>query len=96
MIQNVRYHHTLQPIAIYVAQVLDMERWRFTVYDERLSTPDDDEEERPRSLIKGLVDGEEEMVDVEKEQGQEAAFNPETGEINWDCPCLGGMANGPW
>ncbi|KAF7376224.1 CHCH domain protein [Mycena sanguinolenta] len=25
----------------------------------------------------------------------EAAFNPETGEINWDCPCLGGMAHGP-
>ncbi|KAL5524158.1 hypothetical protein ACEPAG_8331 [Sanghuangporus baumii] len=23
------------------------------------------------------------------------AFNPETGEINWDCPCLGGMAYGP-
>lgn len=30
----------------------------------------------------------------EEEQGQ-AAFNPETGEINWDCPCLGGMADGP-
>ncbi|KAF8332659.1 uncharacterized protein EI90DRAFT_2971440 [Cantharellus anzutake] len=25
----------------------------------------------------------------------EAAFNPDTGEINWDCPCLGGMAHGP-
>lgn len=23
------------------------------------------------------------------------AFNAETGEINWDCPCLGGMAQGP-
>lgn len=23
------------------------------------------------------------------------AFNPDTGEINWDCPCLGGMAHGP-
>lgn len=30
-----------------------------------------------------------------EEQGQAAAFNPETGEINWDCPCLGGMAHGP-
>ncbi|RUS25074.1 hypothetical protein BC938DRAFT_472665, partial [Jimgerdemannia flammicorona] len=29
------------------------------------------------------------------EDPQSAAFNPETGEINWDCPCLGGMANGP-
>ncbi|CAK7909112.1 mitochondrial intermembrane space import and assembly protein 40 [[Candida] anglica] len=26
---------------------------------------------------------------------QAAAYNPETGEINWDCPCLGGMADGP-
>lgn len=24
-----------------------------------------------------------------------AAYNPITGEINWDCPCLGGMAHGP-
>lgn len=33
--------------------------------------------------------------ELESEAGQEAAFNPETGEINWDCPCLGGMAHGP-
>ncbi|KAI9139030.1 hypothetical protein BKA69DRAFT_1088077 [Paraphysoderma sedebokerense] len=26
---------------------------------------------------------------------QQSAYNPTTGEINWDCPCLGGMANGP-
>jgi hypothetical protein len=29
------------------------------------------------------------------EQSTSEAFNPETGEINWDCPCLGGMAHGP-
>lgn len=28
-------------------------------------------------------------------EGQSAAYDPETGEINWDCPCLGGMADGP-
>ncbi|KAI9688054.1 MAG: Oxidoreductase [Bathelium mastoideum] len=33
--------------------------------------------------------------DLEEEAEGEGAFNPETGEINWDCPCLGGMANGP-
>ncbi|KAK7053395.1 Oxidoreductase [Paramarasmius palmivorus] len=27
--------------------------------------------------------------------GGGGAFNPVTGEINWDCPCLGGMAYGP-
>ncbi len=35
-------------------------------------------------------------VGIESEELPEsAAFNPETGEINWDCPCLGGMAHGP-
>nr|OQO26160.1 hypothetical protein B0A51_03879 [Rachicladosporium sp. CCFEE 5018] len=32
---------------------------------------------------------------LEEEAGQQGAFNEETGEINWDCPCLGGMADGP-
>jgi intermembrane space import and assembly protein 40 len=32
---------------------------------------------------------------LEQEASSQGAFNPETGEINWDCPCLGGMANGP-
>lgn len=32
---------------------------------------------------------------LEEEAKKEGAFNEETGEINWDCPCLGGMAHGP-
>jgi len=32
---------------------------------------------------------------TEDEAHQEGAFNEETGEINWDCSCLGGMAHGP-
>lgn len=32
---------------------------------------------------------------LEQEADAQGAFNPETGEINWDCPCLGGMAHGP-
>ncbi|GAB0144608.1 hypothetical protein EsHS_00005076 [Epichloe bromicola] len=35
------------------------------------------------------------LEEEDEEGGQEGAFNPETGEINWDCPCLGGMAHGP-
>jgi intermembrane space import and assembly protein 40 len=35
------------------------------------------------------------LADLEEEADQQGAFNPETGEINWDCPCLGGMAFGP-
>jgi intermembrane space import and assembly protein 40 len=33
--------------------------------------------------------------ELEEQADQQGAFNPETGEINWDCPCLGGMAHGP-
>ncbi|KAJ3790830.1 hypothetical protein GGU10DRAFT_241229, partial [Lentinula aff. detonsa] len=29
------------------------------------------------------------------DNASQGAYNPETGEINWDCPCLGGMAYGP-
>ncbi|KAL8654515.1 MAG: hypothetical protein Q9210_001460 [Variospora velana] len=32
---------------------------------------------------------------TQDEASQQGAFNEETGEINWDCPCLGGMAQGP-
>lgn len=35
------------------------------------------------------------MDETEEEASQEGAFNEETGEINWNCPCLGGMAHGP-
>ncbi|KAK5086746.1 Oxidoreductase [Lithohypha guttulata] len=34
-------------------------------------------------------------AELEQEAQGEGAFNPVTGEINWDCPCLGGMAYGP-
>lgn len=34
-------------------------------------------------------------ADLEAEADSQGAFNPVTGEINWDCPCLGGMAYGP-
>lgn len=37
----------------------------------------------------------EELEEEGEELDQQGAFNPETGEINWECPCLGGMAHGP-
>lgn len=51
-----------------------------------------------QSTAKPLDEGEpgqESPEALEEQAGQEGAFNPETGEINWDCPCLGGMAHGP-
>ncbi|KAL3423944.1 mitochondrial intermembrane space import and assembly protein 40 [Phlyctema vagabunda] len=35
------------------------------------------------------------LEELEDEADAQGAFNPVTGEINWDCPCLGGMAHGP-
>ena len=35
------------------------------------------------------------LSETEEEAEQQEAYNEETGEINWDCPCLGGMAHGP-
>ena len=39
-----------------------------------------------------LQEGEEGGEESSSGQG---AFDPVTGKINWDCPCLGGMAHGP-
>ena len=39
------------------------------------------------------LEGEED--DNQGENQGQGAYNSETGEINWDCPCLGGMAHGP-
>ena len=33
--------------------------------------------------------------DGEEGGPSESAYDERTGEINWDCPCLGGMAHGP-
>ncbi|CCE61857.1 hypothetical protein TPHA_0B01850 [Tetrapisispora phaffii CBS 4417] len=38
---------------------------------------------------------EEKLGETEEEAQHEGAVNPDTGEINWDCACLGGMAYGP-
>ncbi|CAO3592173.1 unnamed protein product [Absidia cylindrospora] len=46
---------------------------------------------------KEYVDSQEEEIlrESKEEKDESAAYDPETGEINWDCPCLGGMAQGP-
>ncbi|CAO1621771.1 unnamed protein product [Parajaminaea phylloscopi] len=33
--------------------------------------------------------------DASTTDDQQSAYDPSTGQINWDCPCLGGMAHGP-
>lgn len=52
--------------------------------------------EKPEDVM--LPEGETDHKTVgatEEEVKKEGAYDPETGEINWDCPCLGGMADGP-
>ncbi|KAF4551992.1 Hypothetical protein D9617_11g008390 [Elsinoe fawcettii] len=44
----------------------------------------------PQSADAAVVGSPEEL---EAEADQQGAFNEETGEINWGCPCLGGMAD---
>lgn len=48
-------------------------------------------EDEAKAETSGAPEGE----DANVSSGAGGAFNPETGEINWDCPCLGGMAHGP-
>lgn len=47
------------------------------------------------AVAAGAEETEKTPEQLEEEAGQQGAFNPETGEINFDCPCLGGMAHGP-
>ncbi|UPL04213.1 hypothetical protein LCI18_015147 [Fusarium solani-melongenae] len=51
--------------------------------------------ESPETGAQNTVAADGSPAALEEEAGQQGAFNPETGEINWDCPCLGGMADGP-
>ena len=44
----------------------------------------------PGAIARGIA-----VEESEEQTGQQSAYDPETGEINWDCPCLGGMAHGP-
>ena len=56
----------------------------------QVSPNDSIPDSRPGAVTSSVTPG-----DLEEEAEGEGAFNPETGEINWDCPCLGGMAYGP-
>lgn len=52
-------------------------------------------EPKPLTLDDAKTEVEPEQEGQGEEEQPQGAFNPDTGEINWDCPCLGGMAEGP-
>jgi intermembrane space import and assembly protein 40 len=56
--------------------------------------PTEAEAEKPEEKLEDKPQGTMTAQDADQ-MDESAAFNPETGEINWDCPCLGGMAHGP-
>lgn len=59
------------------------------------SSPDDTAGEAPSSPDETAGEAPSSLDETAEEASQQGAFNEETGEINWDCPCLGGMAHGP-
>lgn len=58
----------------------------------------DAQETQPEEAsIEESLTGSADLLEQAEEESESSggAFNPVTGEINWDCPCLGGMAHGP-
>lgn len=64
-----------------------------SLVDKALDKP----EEADKSAVSAPAEGDAPEEGGEGEEGstQQSAFDPATGKINWDCPCLGGMAYGP-
>ncbi|KAJ6499981.1 hypothetical protein C8R47DRAFT_1008829, partial [Mycena vitilis] len=50
---------------------------------------------KPASVTAVVIKKDAEETETSGGDSGGGAYNPETGEINWDCPCLGGMAQGP-
>ncbi|KAF8492322.1 hypothetical protein F5888DRAFT_1729744 [Russula emetica] len=66
--------------------------------------PSDASESQVADLVDEKADDGPSPLEEEEGEGEEGeeesssaggAFDPVTGKINWDCPCLGGMAYGP-
>jgi len=60
-----------------------------------LSSEETQSTSSPGTPEPGHLDEQEEAIPSEEEASSQGAFDPATGKINWDCPCLGGMAYGP-
>jgi intermembrane space import and assembly protein 40 len=71
------------------------------VVEEKPEESEKTEEPKPAETEGAPADAEENAYEpgspeaLQQEAAAQGAFDPETGEINWACPCLGGMADGP-
>ncbi|KAL6921300.1 hypothetical protein ACHAPO_008178 [Fusarium lateritium] len=76
-----------------VDSIVEEKRKQIKAKSEEAAASSKTPESQPSNPQAAAADGS--PAALEEEAGQQGAFNPETGEINWDCPCLGGMADGP-
>ncbi|KAL0068880.1 Oxidoreductase [Marasmius tenuissimus] len=68
--------------------------------DKPTTTTTEPSDADAETKTEGISEGEESKTEGEGGSsagggGGGGAYDPVTGEINWDCPCLGGMAYGP-
>jgi intermembrane space import and assembly protein 40 len=71
------------------------------VVEEKPEEPEKTGEPKPAETEGAPADAEENAYEpgspeaLQQEAAAQGAFDPETGESNWACQCLGGMADGP-
>ncbi|KAF9049813.1 hypothetical protein BJ165DRAFT_951827 [Panaeolus papilionaceus] len=82
--------NTSQPPPTSDANTPDFIPDRAPVPDNALSSDADSAPQEESSSTEPEGEGEGAAAAANK-----GAYDPVTGEINWDCPCLGGMAHGP-
>lgn len=82
--------NTPQPPPTSDADTPDFIPDRAPVPDNALSSDADSAPQEESSSTESEGEGEGAAAAANK-----GAYDPVTGEINWDCPCLGGMAHGP-
>ncbi|KAH9176569.1 hypothetical protein EDB89DRAFT_1938732 [Lactarius sanguifluus] len=79
--------------ASYLGWRMNLESRRIALDSDSALTPKPTT--RATSITQDTSDEKEEGTPSEEEASSQGAFDPVTGKINWDCPCLGGMAYGP-
>ncbi|ORY62713.1 hypothetical protein BCR35DRAFT_308944 [Leucosporidium creatinivorum] len=61
---------------------------------KKVATPPTSSSDAPSTAAESSHSAEVDTTSSDSES-QSPAYDPVTGEINWACPCLGGMADGP-
>ncbi|KAF1811771.1 hypothetical protein P152DRAFT_437549 [Eremomyces bilateralis CBS 781.70] len=88
-----------EPETLRSVEDISAERRKRNAEVQKADAPPPSDSDSERTAVAGATGAVEEVAGgiegLEEEAGQQGAFNEETGEINWDCPCLGGMADGP-